>query len=373
MLRWVWSLLLVPALTIAPVGGIAAPDSAPTAAQRARSAYSAMSTAQRLGQLFMLGVPSTGAPRAQLAALEKGAAGSVFLTGTTMQGAARTARVTAALTKALTVKGARPFIATDQEGGLVQRLKGAGFSAIPTALTQGASAPAALEKNAATWGRQLRAAGVNVDLAPVADVVPAATGVKNAPIGSLQREFGYTTPSVAPHVAAFAAGVRSAGVQATLKHFPGIGHASGNSDTTAVTTAPVTRHDTRLAAFARGISAGAQFVMVASTQYPKIQAGVPACFSKTIVTGILRGDLRFAGIIVSDSFDAAAISGVPVAQRAVRFLEAGGTLVLDAHAAHLAAMEQGVAAQMKKSARFAALVTKAVLLVLTEKARDGLL
>ena len=88
--------------------------------------------------------------------------------------------------------GVRMFIAANQEGGQVQQLTGPGFSVMPSALTQGTWPTATLRSAAAGWARELRAAGVNFDLAPVMDVVPAATAASNAPIGALDREFGST-------------------------------------------------------------------------------------------------------------------------------------------------------------------------------------
>lgn len=83
------------------------------------------------------------------------------------------------------------LVAVDQEGGLVQRLRGSGFSSIPVALVQGRDGQVALQSDAKRWGEQLRAAGVNLDLAPVLDTVPAGTDNLNPPIGAYAREYGH--------------------------------------------------------------------------------------------------------------------------------------------------------------------------------------
>ena len=83
------------------------------------------------------------------------------------------------------------LVAANQEGGRIEGLSGPGFDTIPSALAQGRWTPAKLEANAAAWGSQLLNAGINVDLAPVADVVPPGTDAKNAPIGKLKRAFGH--------------------------------------------------------------------------------------------------------------------------------------------------------------------------------------
>ena len=104
---------------------------------------------------------------------------------------------------------------------MVQALAGPGFDVIPSALSQGTLAPADLQAMAARWGAQLRAAGVNVNFAPVADVVPPGTDSQNAPIGQLQREYGHDPATVATHALAFMAGMRQAALATTVKHFPG--------------------------------------------------------------------------------------------------------------------------------------------------------
>jgi beta-N-acetylhexosaminidase len=122
------------------------------------------------------------------------------------------------------------FIAANQEGGQVQELQGPGFSEIPSAMAQGQLSAAELQRQAAAWGRELRSAGVNLDLAPVMDVVPAATASQNAPIGAVQREFGHTPQATGTHGVAFIRGMRQAGVATTAKHFPGLGLVTANTD-----------------------------------------------------------------------------------------------------------------------------------------------
>ena len=91
---------------------------------------------------------------------------------------------------------------------------------------------ATLKQKAARWGRQLGQAGVNLDLAPVADVVPPGTDASNAPIGEFQREYGHDPATAATHVRAFIAGMTQAGIGTSAKHFPGLGRVVGNTDFT---------------------------------------------------------------------------------------------------------------------------------------------
>jgi beta-N-acetylhexosaminidase len=154
------------------------------------------------------------------------------------------------------------FVTANQEGGLIQALAGLGFSTIPSAVAQGKLQPADLQTMAA-WGRHLLAAGVNLDFAPVADVVPAGTAAQNAPIGELKREYGGDPSVVATHVVAFIEGMREAGVATTVKHFPGLGRVKGNTDfTSSVVDTVTTSDDPYLRPFARAVDIHVPFVMI---------------------------------------------------------------------------------------------------------------
>ena len=99
-----------------------------------------------------------------------------------------------------------------------------------------------LRGQAQAWGFELHAAGVNVNLAPVMDVVPDAVAASNAPIGAFDRQLGQDLADVAEQGFAFMAGMDSAGVSSTIKHFPGLGRASGNPDNSSEVTDDVTSH-----------------------------------------------------------------------------------------------------------------------------------
>src|SRR5205823_880021 len=122
------------------------------------------------------------------------------------------------------------FVAVNQEGGLIQALRGPGFDTIPPATEQGTLDPATLRTNATAWGRQLIAAGVNMNFAPVLDVLPPGTDQQNQPIGVLKRGFGHDPTTVADHGLAFMEGMVRARVISVVKHFPGLGRVRGNTD-----------------------------------------------------------------------------------------------------------------------------------------------
>lgn len=339
----------------------------------AERVFAQLSEADRVGQLLMVDCPTSGVADATATAITQDHVGAVILDGTSDLGAQQTAALTAQLQR----DAPRPLgllIATDQEGGEVQRLQGSGFSWIPNALTQGSYAPDALQADAQLWGSQLRGAGVNVDLAPVLDTVPPNFG-PNPPIGDLDREYGHDPATVTSHGVAVLRGLAAAHVAATVKHFPGLGRVAGNTDVSSgVQDTVTTRHDPYLAPFAAAVRAGAAFVMMSTAIYTRIDASRPAAFSPTIVTGMLRGDLGFRGVIISDDLGAAAqVSGYSVGDRAVAFIAAGGDLVLTVDATQAPAMTAALLARAQRDPAFRAMVDAAALTVLREKQALGLL
>jgi beta-N-acetylhexosaminidase len=330
-----------------------------------------MSEAQRVGQLFLVGI--AGAPAADVTqAVRTYHFGSLLWQGTSTAGVAADRQATAAIqslaTSAATAR-VRFFIAANQEGGQVQELSGPGFTEIPSALAQGRLAAAELRRQAEAWGRQLRSAGVNLDLAPVMDVVPSATASSNAPVGALQREFGPTPQVTGTHGTAFIRGMRQAGVATTAKHFPGLGQVAGNTDFTAevvdTTTGPESPY---LKSFQTAVKAGVPFVMVALATYTRIDPHHLAAFSSRVINGLLRGQLQFSGVIVSDDLGAAAaVAGLSPADRGIDFLAAGGDLITSQSLPEAVAMDQAVLARADHDAAFRATVNNAVLRVLDAK------
>ena len=332
-----------------------------------------MSERERVGQLLMVDCSTTGVSQATVAAVTQYHVGSVILDGTSQGGMQPTRNVTARL-RGLAPKGVGLFIATDQEGGLVQRLQGPGFSAIPSAVDQGGVAPSTLQAEASQWGAELRDAGVNVNLAPVLDTVPAGFGA-NPPIGDLAREYGNTPAAVTQHGMAVVRGMTAAGIDVTVKHFPGLGRVHGNTDTTSgVKDTVTTRHDAYLAPFRTAVAAHVPFVMISTAIYSRIDPGSPAAFSRAIVTGMLRRDLGFGGLIISDDIGVAAqVGGYSVGQRAVAFVAAGGDVVLTVDANQAAELTTALLQRANADAAFKKQVDAAALLVLQAKQAQHLL
>ncbi|GAA4155801.1 glycoside hydrolase family 3 protein [Gryllotalpicola daejeonensis] len=332
----------------------------------------ALSLEQRVGQLFLAGTPATAAAPGTLADVARLHVGGVFLSGQSTAGAAGDAALVSRFTAA-DHDGIPLLIATDQEGGLVQRLAGPGFSTIPAALTQANEQPQQLQADAARWGRQLRAAGIDMNLAPVADVVDSPQQAQaNPPIGRLRREYGYAQASVLPHARAFAEGMLAAGVVPVAKHFPGLGAVTANTDYSSRVTDPTTSALSPSVAVFRGmIDDGAPAIMLSSAIYSKIAPGTPAPFAPAVVTGLLRTKLGFSGVVMSDDVSATAqLSAWTPQQRAILAIQAGVDIVLVSAAPEQApAMIAAVIAKARTDPAFAAQVDAACGRVLALKQR----
>ena len=363
------SALAVVALTAVP----GAATGTTSADKVAAAAYARMTPAQRIGQLFMVGVPDTGSPRKALALLRRDAIGNAIFINQSEAGVDGVGALATRVQKATTQAKVAAYVAVDQEGGEVQHLEGPGFGAIPTAVHQGRLDPTTLRTKWGRWGRQLRHAGINLDLAPVGDVVPASVGTTNKPIGQYYREYGFTPATVAPHIAAVIHGLRDAGVGSTVKHFPGLGRATGNTDSTAGVTDPTTATDPYLEPYKRAISVHVPVVMVSTAIYPNIDPGVIGAFSHKVVTELLRYRLGFSGLIVSDSLNAKSVTSYEPGERAILALDAGVDLILVTKRAPVDPMITAIADRVKTDADFARVVKNAVMRVLEAKAAVGLI
>ncbi len=333
----------------------------------------AMTPAERAGQLIMVGLQPSASSSALAAQVRKQGLGGVIYLGGWTGGTTATAKVSARLQAAA---GGSLLVAADQEGGQVQQLRGSGFTRIPSARAQADTSPTAETRAVEVWSRQLAKAGVNVNLAPVADTVPTSLGAANAPIGRYRRDFAPGKPSTnATYASAFIRGTLAAGLAPTVKHFPGLGRVRGNTDVTSVgiTDSTAAPGDPYLAPFAAGIEAGAPLVMVSSARYPGLDKTNQAMFSKAIITDLLRGTMGFGGVVITDDVGAAkAVSAVPVGARATRFIAAGGDIVLTANAGQVPTMLRSIASKRAASTTFGAQVDQAAARVLDLKDQLGL-
>jgi beta-N-acetylhexosaminidase len=295
--------------------------------------------------------------------------GGLFLQGRSTISVDELATNTARWTES--AQGPRPWIGVDQEGGAVQTLSGPGFAGLPSAVHQGSMPTEELAVLADEMGTALSSAGITLNLAPVVDVVPEGT---NAPIGAWSRHYSNTTEAVTATAGTVADGLASHGVTPTLKHFPGLGRVQENPDKSRNVVDDVTTRE-QVAAFGTLAGSDAEpFLMMSSATYTQIDPSVPAVFSPVVVTDLLREQLGFDGVVISDDIGAAqAVQDVPVTERAVRYLEAGGTLMLTMDADLVTEMIDAVLARAESDPDFSATVDAAVRTALTAKARCGLL
>jgi beta-N-acetylhexosaminidase len=262
--------------------------------------------------------PLWGPPTpALLARVASGQVGGVILLGRHWTSAGVVAGAAEALQASACRTGTPLLIGVDQEGGAVRRL----LWAAPTLAAAHMATTDVARSQAAAAARDLRRAGVGIDFAPVADVA-----VPGSFLGT--RSFGTDPAFVAPLASAFVSGLQSGGVAATAKHFPGLGSAIVSTDDRPVTIGRSAAFlQARVAPFRWAIAAGAKLVMVSSASYPALDpTGTPAVFSRPIVTGLLRGDLAFGGVVVTDALDAPTPARTPHA--AARAIAAGVDLLL---------------------------------------------
>lgn len=332
---------------------------------------------ERAGQLLMVGLDVNAGTSSLDRLVASRHLGGVILLGGWYDGAAdvhRTTRHLAGLAGA-TTGDLELLLAADQEGGAVQQLRGSGFTRYPSAREQGSTSAKQVTATATTMATQLKAAGINVNLAPVADTVPQEIGRSNAPIGRWGREFSSDPDQVGTMVTAFIKGMEAGGVASTIKHFPGLGRITGNTDLTAtgITDRTATVTDPHLAPFAAGIEAGADLVMVGSAIYSRLDPETNAVFSKAIVTDLLRERLGYDGVVITDDVGVAkAVAAVPAAERATRFIAAGGDIVLTARPSTIGPMHEAITARMAKDQAFAEQVDAAVTRVVRLKIAMGL-
>jgi beta-N-acetylhexosaminidase len=234
-----------------------------------------------------------------------------------------------ALNAALRAERGEVLVGIDEEGGDVTRLEAESGSSYPGNAALGAVDDAALtEEVASALGAELAHAGIDLDLAPVADVNSNAA---NPIIGI--RSFGPEPELVARHVAAFVRGLQAVGVAACAKHFPGHGDAEADSHL-ELPTIHVDRETLlarELVPFRAAIDAGAQSLMTAHIVVPALD-DVPATTSRAILTDLLRDELGFEGMLMTDALEMRAVSAtIGVEEGAARALAAGADALCLGH------------------------------------------
>ncbi len=360
--------------TAAPSTTAAASATASATAPVTAGALEGWSLEEKVGQLMMVGVDATSPQAVSTDAVASHHVGNIFVAGRTTAGSQAVQKVIRTFTSKAgpaTTHDTPMLVATDQEGGEVQVLSGSGFSDLSSAVDQSTQPRDQLEASARTWGKELADVGVNMNLAPVVDLVDIDRPATNEPIGRWGREYGHDAVTVSSKAGAFAEGMRASGVIPTYKHFPGLGRVTANTDTSAnVVDSTTTRgSDAAVGVFASAIAAGAQVIMVSSATYALIDPSAPAVFSSTIVTDMLRTEMGFSGVVITDDVSAATqVQGVAAGERAVRAVRAGCDIVLASADPTVAAdMVKALIAAAQSDPAFAARVDESAARVLALK------
>ena len=282
-----------------------------------------MSLPEQAGQVIVASYRGTGAPTAEVRRLHLGG----VIAGTANIGSLRQIReVNRQLAAEYARRGYPGFLSVDQEGGTVARVTRYA-TRWPSFMAAGAADDTDLtRKVAAASGGELAGLGFTVDLAPDADVT---AGDRDPAIGT--RSAGGSPALVARHVVAFARGLADAGIVPVLKHFPGHGSVSTDSHRGL----PVQRKTQEalltsdLVPFQDAIGDGIPAVMTGHIAVLSEDPGVPASLSAKVTTGLLRDQLGFGGLVVTDALDMTAVTArYPDAQAVVQALASGADVVL---------------------------------------------
>jgi beta-N-acetylhexosaminidase len=256
------------------------------------------------GQLLGVGIEGPAAPPELLARIGRSEVGSVMLFRPNIETPGQVAALVGVL-RAAAPADAPLVVSVDQEGGLVQRL-GSPLTVWPDMLSVGAGGdPSRTFLVGRALGSELAALGIGWNLAPVLDV---HTNPTNPVIGN--RAFGTTPEAVKLHALAFWRGLSAVGVLGCGKHFPG----HGDTRTDSHHVLPVVDHDearlraVEIAPFAAAAAAGMPALMTAHVVYPSLDPGVPATLSRAILTNLLRMEIGFGGLIVSDDLGMKAVA-----------------------------------------------------------------
>ncbi len=320
-----------------------------------------LTLSEQVGQTIAFSYDGAPVPDYVRRILREGRGGGVILFGDNVVDAEQVRDATRTLQRA--ARGSA-LVMADQEGGEVRIVP----FAPPESGQAGQSDPATARAASRATARELRRLGVNVNLAPVVDVATQGSALGG-------RTFPGDPGEVAAIAAASVRGYAATGVAATVKHFPGFGAATENTDDAPVTIdrdrATLVRSD--LEPFAAAVRARAPLVMVSHALYPALDPERIASQSRAVIGGLLRGRLRFRGVAITDSLEAeAVISRSDVATAALRSIRAGIDVVLSTGSGSYRDIYDALLAESRKSPSFRRRVHDAAARVLVLKRRMGL-
>ena len=303
--------------------------SQPTATieEKAAAIAAAMSPEDKVGQLLMAGIQHPALDAEAAKQIEKCHIGNIILFDRNMESQQQVRQLTAALRRQIAAQShIAPFIALDQEGGQVLRMR-QDFPAVPGEAAVGESGKPEEAKKWAVWtGQTLKDMGINLNFAPVVD------------LGSNAGRSYSTNPDT---VTAFALqacqGYREAGIWCALKHFPGIGRAKTDPhiDGDRVQVSREELEQQELKPFHDMLQQVPQddvFVMVSNVTFPALDAQWPACLSANVMTDLLRNTYQYQGLILSDDMEMGAMAKhYAFSDMGVMAVKAGADIVLVCH------------------------------------------
>jgi beta-N-acetylhexosaminidase len=343
--------------TASPLAGRAGKPP-PAAVGRARR----LTLAQQVGQVLVMAFSGTSAPAYVLRAMRQSRAGGVILFGSNVGTPASLRALTGALQRAA---GGSALICTDQEGGTIRIVRFSAPVAAPSALGTESTAGAVARQTAGG----LRSFGVNVNLAPVADVAAVDGSVMR------RRAFPGDPADVARLVRATIVAYAQSGVATTAKHFPGLGSATQNTDSAPRVVVDGSLESLRareLVPFRAAIAAGTPLIMSSHAIYPALSPLI-ASQSPRILQTLLRGELGFRGAVITDSLEAASVRAhSSVAEAAVRSIAAGNDIALTTGPGSYRKVRLRMLAEARRSPSFRRRVAAAAARVLALKAQMGL-
>jgi beta-N-acetylhexosaminidase len=306
-----------------------------------------LSLPKQVGQLLIGTYPGQTPPASLLTAIRQGRIGAVILMGVNTAGGVRVTKAATGRMQAAAKQGGNPglLIMTDQEGGAVKRLVGP-----PSSAAVDMSNPATAYAQGRATGQLLQSAGVNVDLAPVADVIRTDGFIEQE-----GRSFGSSPAVVSLAACKFAAGLAAAGVGYTLKHFPGLGDATATTDVKPVSvTEPASEIYNDDAAYRRCGHGPMALVMISSASYTHLTGSVPAVLDPKIYSQVLPLD-GVTALPISDSFEGGAIKALAGESPAKTGINAGLDMVMysayesDALSAYTTLLADAHAGSLSKS------------------------
>jgi beta-N-acetylhexosaminidase len=314
------------ALVTAAAIGVFMLTASPAPAPLLSPESTAPTVAQLIGQKLVVSMQGTTTSASLLRRARRGKIGGVIVHSTNFRSAASLRALTTKLQQAAASGGRPPLlIAVDQEGGPVKTISWIPPTRSPREMGQLGSSDVARRQGRRT-GVALLDLGVNVDFAPVADV-PAST----ASFMYLQgRTWSFSARRTSRLSNAFARGLADGGALASMKHFPGLGFAKLNTDTHVVRISATARQlSPGLRPYRAALANGVPLVTLSNAVYEAYDRGHAAGWSREIGTNLLRGQLGFRGVTITDSLDGAAHArGIPVDWLAVRAARAGTDLLL---------------------------------------------